>query len=261
MFGTLSILRYLLAPHARYTYRAVPQTYSTSLITFSFIYGCSALLLCGGLFFVRVLFWGDREPFGILGIAVGLLVLVSSMVSTTSSVYHAIRREQVVHTWDLLLLLPYPREQVILRTAAQSYKPFTALISLALVAIAARQLANFQFRPLFLLYQLLALEWLQLTAFHVAGGLMLANVRQVGPAGPLLLSFSVIMIRTVGGLAVALLFSLPTNAALLVGPLSITLTTTSVFIRAAIALLYLLLLESAVRFLFAYAVARAGENG
>ncbi|HEX3049366.1 MAG TPA: hypothetical protein VHP83_01845 [Aggregatilineaceae bacterium] len=269
MFGTLSILRFLLAPNARHTYRAALQsepiypasssrlaTYSNMLITFTFIYGCSAFLLCGGVFFVQILFWGNRAPLGGLGITVGLF---ASMLFTSSSVYRSIRREQTAYTWDLLLLLPYPREQVILRTAAQSHKPIIPMISLVLVVIAARQLADLQFGPLLLFYGLLAFEWLQLTAFHVAGGLALANSRRLGLIGPPLLSLSVIVVRACGGVAVAQLFSLPTDAALLLGPLSIGLTTESVLVRAIITLVYLLLLELGVRFLFAWAVARAGE--
>jgi hypothetical protein len=193
---------------------------------------------------------------GILFLAVGGIAMIGTGVS------RVIAGARTRRAWDLMLMLPHPRHEVILYLIAPAYSPGLLIVSLSVIEIftlgpLALQKSNY-FGWWLILLVALTVEWMQITALTVSVGMLSAR-GGLSYSLPLLFGMVWIIARAGAGALVALLMGVPAMVFLFAGPVNGIAVSHRWPVGVVIATLYLLALEIGVRWSFARAVARAGE--
>jgi hypothetical protein len=280
--GTLTIWRtitatYQVPPYARLYWRyqrkresTVPHRvanglfnacFSTSLIITLPVLMCTGVwsaLSANSLTMLIVSFSG-------LALLPGIGVML--LASRIGWAAHTIKRQ---YTWDLLLMLPHPRDEVVLYAVASAYEPGPLLMSLGIVEPLALALCLWSINSswwhvpiLVFLPVAILLEWLQWIALSGSVGLLSSHQSHTNLALPVVFGVVMTLIHTGGGWIVAHLLDFPrsaTLAALLLGPLSGIASPDAHLTGLVIAGIYLLAMETGVRGLFGWAVRQVNER-
>jgi hypothetical protein len=195
--------------------------------------------------------------------AFGVLVLPGI---GTAVIAHSISRplafERSQWTWDYLLMLPYPRDEVVFYTVGSRYNPRVSLMALGVTELVVVFSAGLAFPVIGIL---LVIEWFQLMALSVTVGIISAsgwrqNLDVVGPVG---LGLATLVVRSGIGRLAATVVGVPgnfRNVALLVGPLFGIISADRWYIGLVIAAIYLLALEVLVRRLLTWSLAHVSEG-
>ncbi len=200
----------------------------------------------------------------LIGFAVmSILLMAAAGISVVGAgVSRVIANAQTQHAWDLMLMLPHPRHEVMLYLIAPAYSPGLLIVSSSLIEI-------FTFGPLviqgsvfcggqLILLAALTVEWVQIFALAVTVGMLSAR-GGLSISLPLLFGLVLVLARAGAGALVATVMGVPVPVFLFAGPINGITVTPWWPVGLLIAALYLLALEIGVRWLFARAVVRAGE--
>jgi hypothetical protein len=221
--------------------------------------GCAGLGLLAALFSVFPINGTTVIGFAVMSI---LLMAAAGIAVIGTGVSRVIAGARARHAWDLLLILPHPRHELVLYLIAPAYSPGLLIVSLSVVEIftlgpLAIQRSSFWGGWLILLAAL-TLEWMQIIALAVAVGILSAR-GGLSFSLPLLFGIAAMVARAVAGALVATMMGVPVSLFLFAGPVDAITVPHWWPVGLAIAVLYLLTLEVIVRRLFAQAVVRAGE--
>jgi hypothetical protein len=200
----------------------------------------------------------------VIGFAVtGILLMAAGGIAVIGAgVSRVIAGARARRAWDLMLMLPHPRHEVMLYLIAPAYSPGLLIVSLSVVEIftlgpLALQQSNY-WGWWALLLVALTVEWMQIIALAVAVGMLSAR-GGLSFSLPLLFGIVWMVARAGVGALVATLMGVPMSVFLFAGPVNGITVPHWWPVGMVIAALYLLALEIGVRRLFARAVVRAGE--
>jgi hypothetical protein len=205
------------------------------------------------------------NPSTAIGFAVlsTLLMAAAGIAVVGAGVSRVITVARTRHAWDLLLMLPHPRHEVILYVIAPAYSPALLFVSLSVVEIftvgpAVVQSPNLYGQRLILLAAL-TVEWAQIMALAVTVGILSAHGDGLSFSVPVLFGIVVMLLRAGAGWLVAGLLGLSATAFLFAGPADGVIAADRWPAGLVIAVIYLVALEIVVRRSFAWAISRTGE--
>jgi hypothetical protein len=208
--------------------------------------------------------WAGNTTAAWVGVGVGLLALVGGTAQIVVRINRTLTAELTRRTWIDLMLLPYPRDQVVLHTIAPVFSPLLFVLGALIAAGAALVMRATPDLRTLLLWGLLALESGQLMALSVSIGMGTATLRyRLAVYVALVLGPGLIVLRAVIGWGLAGYADADTGvrrAALLVGPLIEVITLPSWWLSLLLAGGYLLVLELVVRRGFDWGVARLSRG-
>jgi hypothetical protein len=221
--------------------------------------GCAGLALFGVLFTVIPLNGTTVIGFAVMGV---LLMAAGGIAVIGTGVSRVIAGARARRAWDLLLILPHPRHELLLYLIAPAYSPGLLIVSLSVVEIFTLGPLAVQQPNLWggwlLLLAALTLEWMEIIALAVTVGILSAR-GGLSFSLPLLFGIASMVARTGAGALVATLMGVRVSAFLFAGPANGITVPHWWPVGVAITALYLLALDILVRRLFARAVVRAGE--
>jgi len=174
----------------------------------------------------------------------------------------AIARARARRVWGDLLLLPYPRHEIVVYSIVPDFSP--GLLTIALfwnMALAFIGIGTIHGWWSLVIVALLIVESVQLAALSVAAGIALARSTRLNLAGLLLFGAVLTLGRAGIGLGLAGVSGLPDDVrwfGLSLGPLG-AVAPAGVIGGALVAVSYVLGLEMLVRVMFAWGVEHAGE--
>jgi hypothetical protein len=192
----------------------------------------------------------------ILLMAAGGIAVIGTGVSRVIAVAKTRR------AWDLLLMLPHPRHEVVLYLIAPAYSPALLIVSLSVVEIFTFGPAVIQAQNLcgqqVILLAALTVEWMQIVALAVTVGILSAH-GGLSFSLPVLFGVVLMLLRAGAGALVARSMGAPVTVFLFAGPVNGIMVPDRWPVGLIIAAMYLLALEMIVQRLFAWAVIRTGD--
>lgn len=243
-----------------------PARFSNALNTLAAVLLFTILsALTPGACFLTYLAISDHRGTALwLLIMTGLGVIGGGSALIAGGLNRAVSLEQARGTWHDLLILPYDRADVVLNSVIHVYKPFLSMVGLVFSMAAALLATPTPIPRTGLLFLLLIVEWLEIQSLSVTVGLVSAfgRYRPAGVLAPSLIALAGALLRGIVGWSVAKTLSSGEGvrlAGILTGPL-IGVVTDRWLVGLILGLFYLAVLEGVVRFLFAWGLARAGEN-
>jgi hypothetical protein len=222
--------------------------------------GCAAFGLLAVL--VAAIPFNSSTAIGFVILSI-LLMAAAGIAVIGAGVSRVITVARTRNAWDLLLMLPHPRHEVILYVIAPAYSPALLFVSLSVVEIftvgpTVVQSPNLYGQRLVLLAAL-TVEWAQIMALAVTVGILSARGDALSFSVPVLFGIVVMLLRAGAGWLVARLLGVPATAFLFAGPTNGIVTADLWPAGLVIAVIYLAALEIIVRRLFAGAISRTGE--
>lgn len=193
-------------------------------------------------------------------ITISFLAFWSGITFLAGRIAIGAKQYQATAFWNLLLLLPHDRGELVLVLINHAYHAGPLTVSLLLTEMCA-----FLLNGPALIFPLVAVlvlyEWLQWNVLGINKGLWAGNDNT--PAITVVaFSLAASIFRAGSGLIIAIILDIPVLLPVMVGPLSIIRPDppSSVIAGLVLGLMYLGLLELTVRQTFTAAVARLGER-
>lgn len=225
---------------------------------------CLALILVPSL--CRLTLPYQAWPVLMWGLVGALLVMPGiGAALIVQSISRAISIERRARTWDMLLLLPHDRRDVVLHCVADSYSPQIFALSLGIIEFIALMSAALALDQIGLVIcALLVVEWIQLAALSITAGIATGTRlhKPLDIIGPALFGGLLIVVRVGLAWIVAALLPPAEVTAInvsVIGPL-IALAAPDRLLSVALIAGYFLALEALVRTAFAWTIRHVGED-
>jgi hypothetical protein len=205
------------------------------------------------------------NPTTVIGFAIlsVLLMAAAGIAVIGAGVSRVITVARSRNAWDLLLMLPHPRHEVILYVIAPAYSPALLFVSLSVVEIFTVGPAVVQSSPLYgqrlILLAALTVEWAQLIALAVTVGILSARRGGLNFSVPVLFGLVLVLLRAGAGWLAAVILDTSAMAFLFAGPTNGIVAADRWGFGLVIAAIYLAGLEIVVRWSFGWAISRTGE--